>query len=34
VESWRAFDLETRIELQKLAVLTFLKQVGMEFSIK
>jgi hypothetical protein len=34
VETWRAFDLMRRIELQKLVVLTFLKQVGMEFSIK
>ncbi len=32
VETWRALDLERRIELQKLAVLTFLKQVGLEFS--
>jgi hypothetical protein len=33
VETWRSFDLLRRIELQKLAVQTFLKQVGMEYSL-
>lgn len=32
VETWRAFDLPRRVEMQKLAVLTFLEQVGMEYS--
>lgn len=31
VETWRAFNLWRRIEMQKLVVLTFLKQVGMGF---
>ena len=34
VETWRHFDLLRRIELQKLVFLTFLKQVGMRFSVK
>jgi hypothetical protein len=34
VETWRAFPLERRIALQQAAVLTFLKQVGLEFSLK
>ncbi len=34
VETWRAFDLLRRIDLQQLAVLTFLKQVGLEFSLQ
>jgi len=34
VETWRAFDLWRRIELQQLVVLTFLRQVGMDFSLK
>jgi uncharacterized protein len=34
VETWRALDLLRRIELQKLVVLTFLKQVGLEFTVK
>jgi len=34
VETWRALDLLRRIELQQLAVLTFLKQVGLEFSLQ
>jgi uncharacterized protein len=32
VETWRAFDLFRRIEMQKLVVLTFFKLVGLEFS--
>lgn len=32
VETWRAFDLFRRVEMQKLVVLTFLKQVGLEYS--
>lgn len=34
VETWRAFELWRRIELQQLVVLTFLQQVGLEFSLK
>lgn len=34
VETWRAFDLLRRIELQQLVVLTFLQQVGLDFSLK
>ena len=34
VETWRHFDLLRRIELQKLVFLTFLKQVGMRYSVK
>ncbi len=34
VETWRALPLERRIFLQRAAVLTFLKQVGLEFSLK
>jgi uncharacterized protein len=34
VETWRHFSLPRRIELQKLAFLTFLKQVGMEYAVK
>jgi hypothetical protein len=34
VETWRHFNLLRRIELQKLAFLTFLKQVGMQYAIK
>jgi hypothetical protein len=34
VETWRALELPRRIELQALVVLAFLKQVGMDFSIK
>ena len=34
VETWRHFDLLRRIELQKLVFLTFLKQVGMRYSLK
>jgi hypothetical protein len=34
VETWRSFDLLRRIEMQKLAVLTFLQQVGMKYSWK
>jgi hypothetical protein len=33
VETWRAFDLFRRIEMQKLVVLTFLKQVGLQYSL-
>jgi hypothetical protein len=33
VETWRTFNLLRRIEMQKLLVLTFLKQVGMEYSM-
>jgi hypothetical protein len=32
VETWRAFNLLRRVEMQKLAVLTFLQQVGMKHS--
>ncbi|MGQ9920550.1 MAG: M99 family carboxypeptidase catalytic domain-containing protein [Desulfobacca sp.] len=34
VETWRGLDLQRRIALQQLAVLTFLQQVGLEFSLK
>jgi uncharacterized protein len=34
VETWRRLDLLRRVELQKLACLTFLKQVGMQYSVK
>jgi uncharacterized protein len=34
VETWRSFDLWHRIEMQKLAVLTFLQQVGLKYSLK
>ncbi len=34
VETWRGFDLLRRIEMQKLVFLTFLKQVGLEFTLK
>ena len=34
VETWRRLDLLRRVELQKLACLTFLKQVGMRYSVK
>ena len=34
VETWRHFNLLRRIELQKLAFLTFLNQVGMRYAVK
>jgi len=33
VETWRGFNLQRRIELQKLVLLTFLQQVGLDYSL-